>query len=91
MQHHPFPSLLVHVHLSIRMPYLRNQHLVTGLHTRRNPLPFLIQRTRTNSQNLCLVQFFDSALREEETAGCLGLGFYALHEDAVKEGSDGAD
>jgi hypothetical protein len=71
--------------------YLRNQDLVTRCDARRNQLSIPIPSTRSNSQNLRFVQFLDCALREEDAAGSLGLGLYALNEDAVEEGSDGAD
>lgn len=71
--------------------YLRNQNLVTWLHTRRDPLSLLIQRTRANSQYLRLVQFLDGALGEKDAGSGLSLGLHALDEDAVQKGSDGAD
>lgn len=66
--------------------YRGNQHLVTRLHRNSNPLSLTIKTTRTNSENLCLVELLDRGLGEENAAGRLGLCFYALHEDTVEEG-----
>ena len=71
--------------------YLRNQHSIPSLNTTGDPLPILIQTTWSNSQDLRLIQLFDGGLGQED-AGCgLGLGFDALHEDAVEEWCEGAD
>ena len=71
--------------------YLRNQHLVAGLHARRDPLALLVDGARADSQHLGLVELLDGAVGEED-AGCgLGLGLDALDEDAVEEGRDAAD
>lgn len=71
--------------------YLRNQDLVARLHANSDSLAILVVGTRSNSKNLGLVELLDSRLGKEDTAGSLGLGFYALHEDAVEERGDGLD
>lgn len=71
--------------------YLRNQNLIASLHARSNALAILIEGTGANSQNLGLVGVLDGRLGEEDATSGLGLGLYALDEDAVQEGGDGAD
>jgi hypothetical protein len=71
--------------------YLRNQDLVTRLHTGGNPLALLVKGTRANSQHLGLVQLLDGRLGEEDAARRLGLRLDALDEDAVEERGNGAD
>jgi len=81
---HPFIPPRTHT-------YLRNQHLVTGLHTRHNPLALLIHSARSHSQHLSLVELLDGAVREEETRRGFSLGLDTLDKDAVEEGDDAAD
>lgn len=71
--------------------YLRNQNLITRLHTRLNPLAIFIESTRANGQHFRFVQVLDYALWEENSTSGLGVGLDALHEDAVEEGRDGFD
>lgn len=71
--------------------YLRNQHLITRLHAGRDPLSLLINRARAHGQHLRLVEVLDGGLGQENAACGLGLGLYALHQDAVEERGDGAD
>ena len=68
-----------------RSTYLRNQHLVTGLHAWCYPLAVLIQQTWANSENLRLIEVLDSGFWQEDAPGGLGLGLDALDEDAVEE------
>jgi hypothetical protein len=71
--------------------YLGNQHLVAGLHARRNALALPVKGTGANGKHLGLVELLDGGLGQED-AGCgLGLGLEALDEDAVEEGREGAD
>jgi hypothetical protein len=71
--------------------YLRNQDLVTRLHTGGNPLTLLVKSTRANSQHLGLVQLLDSRLGEEDAARGLSLRLDALDKDAVEERGNGAN
>ncbi len=71
--------------------YLRNQHLVPGLHTRLYPISRLVKPSRPNREHLGLVQLLDGALRQEDAARGLGLGFYPLDKDAVQKRRDGSD
>lgn len=70
---------------------LGDQNLISWLHGDLNSLSISVQRSRSNSQHLGLVQVFDCALGQENATGCLSLGFYALNKHAVEEGRDGAD
>ena len=87
----PIPNPVTLPLPSIRITYLRNQHLIPRRHARRNPLPLLIQPPRPYSKHLRLIKLFDAALRQKDTTCGFCLGFYALHEDAVEEGGEGFD
>ena len=75
----------------MELPYLRNQHLIARSHTRLYSLAFLVQCARSYSNDHRLVKLLDCALWQENTAGCPCLGFHALNEDTVEEGSEGLD
>jgi hypothetical protein len=71
--------------------YLRNQHLVTGLHRRRYSLAVLVEQTGTYGQHLRLVEVLDGGFGQEDAAGGFGIGLDALDEDAVEEGDEVLD
>ena len=73
------------------MPYLRNQDFVARLHTALYPLPVLVEAAGSDGKHLGLVELFDGALGEDDTAGGPRLSFYPLDQHAVKEGSNGFD
>lgn len=50
-----------------------------------------VNGTRANSENLGNVLLLDTALREEDTRGGLGLGLDALDQDTVEKGSEALD
>jgi hypothetical protein len=81
--------LLAHLHGT--PPILRNQHLIPLLNGHDYPVPALVQSTGADGENFGFAEFFDGRLGQEDAAGSLGLGFDALHEDAVEEGDEGAD
>jgi len=83
--------ILILTNLDGRTTKLRNQNLVAGLDRRSNALSIAVKGAGANSQNLCLVEFLDGRLGEEDAAGGLGLGLDALDEDAVEEGCEGLD
>lgn len=65
--------------------HLRNQHLVTRSHTHGDLVAILVQSTRSNSEDLGLVDFLHAALREEDAGGGLGLRLDALDQDTVQK------
>lgn len=67
--------------------HLRNQHLVARSHVHGDLVAILVQSTRSNSEDLGLVDFLHAALREEDTGGGLGLRLDALDQDTVQERS----
>lgn len=71
--------------------YLRNENLVTGGDAHGETLAVLVEGTGANGENLGLVLLLDTALREEDAGGGLGLGLDALDQDAVEEGSKALD
>lgn len=71
-----------------RESYLRNQNLVTSSDARLYSLALLVQTTRSNSDDFCLIELLDCALGKEDTASSSGFGLDALNEDTVEEGSD---
>jgi len=77
--------------ISKLITYLRNQDLISGLHTALYPLAILIQTPRTDCQNSRLVQFLDAGLGEENAACSFGLGLYALDEYTVEQRREGLD
>lgn len=71
--------------------HLRNQNLITWRNTTRNSLAILIQSTRTDRQNPCLVQFLDARFRQEDATRCLGLHFDTLDQDTIEQRRKGFD
>ena len=83
--------VLVLADLDGRTAELRDQDLVAGLDGGSNALAITVEGTGANGENLGRVELLDGRLGKEDTAGSLGLGFYALDENAVEERSNGAD
>lgn len=71
--------------------YHRNQNLVASGNAHGETLAILVEGTGANSEDLGLVELLDTALREEDTGGGLGLGLDALDQDAVQEGGKSLD
>lgn len=71
--------------------YLRNQNLITRLHTDTYSLAVLVKSSRSDCQYFCFVEFLDGGFGEEDAAGGFGFGFDALDEDAVEEWGEGFD
>lgn len=69
----------------------RDQNLVTRGDAGLDTLSLLVESTGADGQDLGLVQLLHGALGEEDASGSLSLGLYALDQDAVEEGSNGAD
>lgn len=69
----------------VALTYHGNQDLVTSGNAHGETLAILVEGTGANSEDLGLVELLDTALREEDTGGGLGLGLDALDEDAVQE------
>ena len=74
-----------------RETYLGDQDLVAIGNAHGKTLAILVEGTGADGENLGLVLLLDTALREEDTRGSLGLGLDALDQDAVQEGSEGLD
>jgi hypothetical protein len=71
--------------------YLGDQNLVTGSDAHGKALAILVEGTGADGEDLGLVLLLDTALREEDTGGSLGLGLDALDQDAVQEGGERLD
>lgn len=67
--------------------HLRDQNLVTRGDAGRDSVAVLVEGTRSNCQDLSLVELLDAALRKEDAGGSLILGLYPLDQDTVQEGS----
>jgi hypothetical protein len=84
-------QLFYHLGPTKILTYLRNQDLVSRLHTNSDQLSILIASTRTDSQNSGLVQFLHTRLGKENASGGLSLGFDALNKHAIEKRSEGLD
>jgi len=73
------------------LPYLWNQDLVASLYAHCYSLALLVDTTRSDSQNLGLVQLLDGALWEKDTASGLGLSLDSLDQDTVEKRGEGLD
>lgn len=71
--------------------YHGNQDLVASGTAHGETLAVLVEGTGANSEDLGLVELLNTALREEDTGGGLGLGLDALDQDAVQEGGKSLD
>lgn len=71
--------------------YHGDEDLVTGGDAHGEALAVLVEGTGANGEDLSLVLLLDTALREEDAGGSLGLGLDALDQDAVEEGSKALD
>lgn len=70
---------------------LRDQDLVAHSHARCDSLSIAVEGAGTHGNDFGFVELFDCGFGEED-AGCgFGFGLDALDEDAVEEGSNGAD
>lgn len=87
----PEKGVLVLADLDGATTELRDQDLVARGNTHRQTLAVLVEGTGADGENLGLVLLLDTALREEDTRGSLGLGLDALDQDAVQEGGEGLD
>lgn len=77
-----------------RAAVLRNQNSVANIDTHWEARAILVQATRSNSQDLALVELLDARLGEKDAAGSLGLSLHALDENTVQQrdkGLDGSD
>lgn len=81
----PEDVILVLLHRDRSSPVLRNQHLVAGPHAAGHPLAFLVEPAGSHGENLCFIEILDGAFGQENAAGGLGIGLYALHEHAIEE------
>jgi len=74
--------------------YLRNQDPVSSSAAHGHAVAVPSEGAGADGQDLGFVEVLDTRLRQEDAAGCLGLGLDALDQHAVEqrdEGLDGAD
>ncbi len=71
--------------------HLGNQDTVAGLDAHWHALSILVEATRSDSEDLALVELLNASLGQEDAAGGLGLGLDPLDEHAVEERNEGPD
>src|SRR5690348_6425554 len=79
---------LLAVELDLGARPLAEQHLVADLEIDRDQLSALVASTRPDGDHLALLRLLLGAVRNDDAAGGLFLGFDAAHDDAVVQGTE---